>query len=131
MDSFNRYVCIHIWLDFTSRIEKTFNNVCFYYQVSFVNAIATIKGGTHVEYVTNQITNYVVGIVNKKNKNADVKTHNVKNHLWIFVNARIDNPDFESPTNETLILPPSSFGSKCQLSEYFLKKGMVIGELVG
>lgn len=25
-------------------------------QVSFVNAIATTKGGSHVDYVTNQIT---------------------------------------------------------------------------
>jgi len=39
------------------------------FQVSFVNSIATIKGGTHVDYVTNQITNNVMIIVNKKNKN--------------------------------------------------------------
>lgn len=29
-------------------------------QVSFVNSIATIKGGTHVDYVTSQITNHIV-----------------------------------------------------------------------
>ena len=54
------------------------------FQVSFVNSIATIKGGTHVDYVTNQITNYVMSIVNKKNKNANLKAHTVKNHLWVF-----------------------------------------------
>ncbi|KFK39689.1 hypothetical protein AALP_AA3G276300, partial [Arabis alpina] len=91
-------------------------------QVSFVNSIATIKGGTHVDYVTSQITNYIVGIVNKKNKNANVKTHNVKNHLWVFVNALIDNPAFDSQTKETLTLRQSSFGSKCELSEDTLKK---------
>ncbi|CAH2069875.1 unnamed protein product, partial [Thlaspi arvense] len=32
--------------------------------VSFVNSIATIKGGTHVDYVTSQITNYIMNIVN-------------------------------------------------------------------
>ncbi|EFH59729.1 hypothetical protein ARALYDRAFT_898932 [Arabidopsis lyrata subsp. lyrata] len=91
-------------------------------QVSFVNSIATIKGGTHVDYVTSQITNYIVGVVNKKNKNANVKAHNVKNHLWVFVNALIDNPAFDSQTKETLTLRQSSFGSKCELSEDFLKK---------
>ncbi|XWS74969.1 hypothetical protein CRYUN_Cryun01aG0044300 [Craigia yunnanensis] len=91
-------------------------------QVSFVNGIATIKGGTHVDYVSNQITNYVMTVVNKKNKNANIKAHNVKNHLWVFVNALIDNPAFDSQTKETLTLRQSSFGSKCELSEDFLKK---------
>ncbi|KAF8396139.1 hypothetical protein HHK36_017752 [Tetracentron sinense] len=91
-------------------------------QVSFVNSIATIKGGTHVDYVTNQITNHVMSIVNKKNKNANVKAHTVKNHLWVFVNALIDNPAFDSQTKETLTIRQSSFGSKCELSQEFLKK---------
>ncbi|ESR52318.1 hypothetical protein CICLE_v10030505mg [Citrus x clementina] len=91
-------------------------------QVSFVNGIATIKGGTHVDYVANQVANHVMAVVNKKNKNANVKAHNVKNHLWVFVNALIDNPAFDSQTKETLTLRQSSFGSKCELSEEFLKK---------
>ncbi|KAG0474607.1 hypothetical protein HPP92_014293 [Vanilla planifolia] len=45
-------------------------------QVSFVNSINTIKGGTHVEYVTSQIASHVMSIVNKKNKNANLKPHN-------------------------------------------------------
>ncbi|XP_068647207.1 DNA topoisomerase 2-like [Aristolochia californica] len=91
-------------------------------QVSFVNGIATIKGGTHVEYVTNQITNYLVTVVNKKNKNANLKPHAARNHLWVFVNALIDNPAFDSQTKETLTTRQSSFGSKCELSDDFLKK---------
>lgn len=90
-----------------------------------MNSIATIKGGTHVDYVTNQITNHVMNVVNKKNKNANLKAHNVKNYLWVFVNALIDNPAFDSQTKETLTIRPSSFGSKCELSQEFLKKGML------
>ncbi|KAI7986942.1 DNA topoisomerase 2 [Camellia lanceoleosa] len=90
--------------------------------VSFVNSIATIKGGTHVDYVTNQITNYVMSIVNKKNKNANLKAHAVKIHLCVFVNALIDNPAFDSQTKETLTIRQSNFGSKCELSQEFLKK---------
>ncbi|KAM7262891.1 hypothetical protein ACFE04_000574 [Oxalis oulophora] len=113
------------------RIEEKVNDrweVCVslsdgqFQQVSFVNSIATIKGGTHVDYVTNQIANHIVAIANKKNKNANLKAHNVKNHLWVFVNALIDNPAFDSQTKETLTIRQSSFGSKCELSEAFLKK---------
>ena len=63
--------------------------------------------------------------VNKKNKNANIKAHNVKNYLWVFVNCLIDNPAFDSQTKETLTLRQSSFGSKCELSEDLLKKGLL------
>ncbi|KAJ8748764.1 hypothetical protein K2173_011319 [Erythroxylum novogranatense] len=91
-------------------------------QVSFVNGIATIKGGTHVDYVTNQITNHLVAFVNKKHKKANIKPHNARNYLWVFVNALIDNPAFDSQTKETLTLRQSSFGSTCDLSDDLLKK---------
>ncbi|KAG8061378.1 hypothetical protein GUJ93_ZPchr0003g16955 [Zizania palustris] len=77
-------------------------------QVSFVNRIATIRGGTHVDYVTNQIATHVMNIVNKKNKNANMKAHIVKGHLWVFVNALVDNPAFDSQTKETLTTLGSS-----------------------
>ncbi|CAJ2639117.1 unnamed protein product [Trifolium pratense] len=90
-------------------------------QVSFVNSIATIKGGTHVDYITNQITAHVMNKVNKKKKDANVKAHTVKNHLWVFVNALIDNPAFDSQTKETLTTRQASFGSKCDVPESMLK----------
>ncbi|KAK8948652.1 DNA topoisomerase 2 [Platanthera zijinensis] len=90
--------------------------------VSFVNSINTIKGGTHVEYATSQIGTHVMNIVNRKNKNANLKPHNVRTHLWVFANALIDNPAFDSQTKETLTTHQGSFGSKCELSQDFLKK---------
>ncbi|KAH9301945.1 hypothetical protein KI387_013528, partial [Taxus chinensis] len=93
-------------------------------QVSFVNGIATIKGGSHVDYIANQITTHVMNIVKKKNKNAaaTLKPHAVKGHLWVFVNAKIDNPAFDSQTKETLTTRQNSFGSTCELTPAFLKK---------
>ncbi|KAI3510850.1 hypothetical protein L1887_17987 [Cichorium endivia] len=91
-------------------------------QVSFVNNIATIKGGTHVDYITNQIANHLVAVVKKQNKHANLKAHNVKNYLWVFVNALIDNPAFDSQTKETLTIKQTSFGSTCELTPDFLKK---------
>ena len=37
-------------------------------QVSFVNSIATMNGGTHVNHVADQIIKEIMGIINKKNK---------------------------------------------------------------
>lgn len=93
-------------------------------QVSFVNSIATTKGGTHVEHVAQQIIAKLVDEVKKRNKAAPVKPHQIKQHLWIFVNCLIENPAFDSQTKENMTLRPSAFGSKCNLSEDFIKKGM-------
>jgi len=94
-----------------------------FYQVSFVNSIATIKGGTHVDYITNQIIAHVMNKVNKKKKDANVKARTVKNRLWVFVNALIDNPAFDSQTKETLTTSQASFGSNCDVPESMLKDG--------
>lgn len=93
-------------------------------QISFANSIATIKGGTHVLLIQDQIAKNLIATITKKNKGATVKPAQIKNHMWIFVNALIENPTFDSQTKETLTLPSSRFGgSKPALSEDFLKKG--------
>ena len=76
-----------------------------------------------MEYITSQITNHITTIVHKQNKTSNLKPHMVKNHAWVFVNALIDNPTFDSQIKETLTTRQGSFGSKCELSSSFLKKG--------
>lgn len=34
--------------------------------------------------------------LNKKSKSSNVKPFMVKNHLWVFINAQIENPAFDS-----------------------------------
>lgn len=93
-------------------------------QVSFANSISTVKGGTHVAYIAEQIAKNLLASIQKKNKAATVKPAQIKNHMWIFVNALIENPTFDSQTKETLTLPASKFGTKPTLSEEFMKKGI-------
>ncbi|CAI7930772.1 unnamed protein product [Closterium sp. NIES-54] len=101
-------------------------------QVSFVNAIATTRGGTHVNMVSEQIVRYLLDKAQKKAATgkhgsasgaAAIKPHQVRSQLWVFVNCLVVNPAFDSQTKETLNTRPSDFGSKCHLSEDFLKKG--------
>ncbi|CAG9330918.1 unnamed protein product [Blepharisma stoltei] len=91
-------------------------------QVSFVNSICTSKGGTHVNHVADQLINAISGAIQKKNKKLDIKNNQIKQHLWVFVNSLVENPCFDSQTKETMTLKPSSFGSKCELSEKFIKE---------
>lgn len=92
-------------------------------QVSFANSIATTKGGTHVTNIADQIAKNLIASITKKNKGATVKAAQIKSHMWIFVNALIENPTFDSQTKETLTLPSNKFGTKPVLSEDFMKKG--------
>ncbi|KAF8167878.1 DNA topoisomerase [Crassisporium funariophilum] len=91
-------------------------------QVSFANSISTIKGGTHVTYIADQIAKNLITAISKKNKAAAVKPAQIKNHMWIFINALIENPTFDSQTKETLTLPASKFGTRPTLTEEFFKK---------
>jgi DNA topoisomerase-2 len=90
-------------------------------QVSFVNSIATSKGGMHVNYIADQVTTKLVTSVKKKNKGSEVKASNIRNHIVVFVNALVVNPSFDSQTKDTLTTKISAFGSKCELSDKLLK----------
>ncbi|ORZ40275.1 DNA topoisomerase [Catenaria anguillulae PL171] len=96
-------------------------------QVSYVNSICTSRGGTHVEHVAGQVVTKVVDSVKKKIKDATIRPAQVKNHLWVFVNCQIENPTFDSQTKETLTLRHTAFGSKCSLSDKFIKAIMSSG----
>ena len=98
-------------------------------QVSFVNSIATLRGGNHVKYITDQILDKVTAAIKKKHKDLDVKPFMIKPHLWVFVNCLIENPSFDSQSKETLNSVRAKFGSDCPLPEklvdYVLKSGIV------
>ncbi|KAH7157802.1 DNA topoisomerase II [Dactylonectria estremocensis] len=91
-------------------------------QVSFVNDIATTEGGTHVEYIADQVTESLLNALNATRKGHALKKKHIRKHIFIFVNCVIKNPVFASPTKEQLITKVSQFGSKCLLTNDFLNK---------
>ncbi|UZJ54369.1 hypothetical protein CBS101457_003689 [Exobasidium rhododendri] len=96
-------------------------------QVSFVNNIATIKGGEHVKMIESQIVKRITDHVTKNKKNGPVRTKAIRDQIWIFVNCQIVNPTFDGQTKETLTLKTSAFGSKWTLSEEMSKKILKTG----
>lgn len=92
-------------------------------QISFVNGVWTIDGGTHIQYVLNQIVKKLEAHIKKgKNKDLNIQSKYIKDHLWLFVKSTIVNPSFASQTKEILTTKQSSFGSKFEISDEFIKK---------
>merc|ERR1719331_3620218 len=97
-------------------------------QVSFVNSICTNKGGTHVTHVSEQVIAAILKKVNAKNRGGmEIKPFHVRNHLWVFVNALIENPAFDSQTKDTLTTKQAKFGSKCEVSEESIQRVLKSG----
>ncbi|KAF2840027.1 type II DNA topoisomerase [Patellaria atrata CBS 101060] len=92
-------------------------------QVSFVNSIATTSGGTHVNFISDQIVTKLLAEFKKKNKGSvALKNAQIRNHIFLFVNCLIVNPAFTSQTKEQLTTKATQFGSKPELNEKFLKQ---------
>ncbi len=90
-------------------------------QMSFVNGINTIRGGKHVEYITNAITKKLTEMTLAKKKKT-IKPQHIKDNLFVFIKSVIENPSFDSQSKETLMTQITKFGSKCELTEKFYEK---------
>jgi len=91
-------------------------------QVSYVNGIATFKGGNHVKYIKDLIIKQLVNIMKKKSKDVKIKSQHLEEHLRIFVNCMVVNPAFTSQTKEELKTLPDEFGTECKITDSFIKR---------
>ena len=94
--------------------KNGFNNV------SFVNSVHTKDGGTHVDYITDQLIKYLREMIHKKYK-VQVKPNDIRNHLYVFIDSTIVNPAFSSQTKEKLITEQKYFKTKHEVSEKIAK----------
>jgi DNA topoisomerase II len=97
------------------------NTTGVFEQMSFVNGINTIRGGKHVDYITNAITKRITEMVLTKKKKV-VRPQQIKDNIFVFIKSVIENPSFDSQTKETLTTLTAKFGSKCELSDKFYEK---------
>ena len=95
-------------------------------QVSFVNGIATNKGGKHVDYVMGQITRKLVDYIEKKKK-IRVNPASIKEQLILFLRCDVVNPSFDSQTKDYMNTPSNKFGSSCTVSDAFIEKVAKMG----
>jgi DNA topoisomerase-2 len=91
-----------------------------YQQISFVNTTDTYDGGTHVDYILNQVIVELRDFFQKKHK-VDIKPSELKSHIFFFLNATVVNPSFSSQTKEKLITEIKDFGTTYQISDKLVK----------
>lgn len=95
-------------------------------QVSFVNGIATYKGGKHVDYIIGQIVRKLTDYIEKKKK-VKVNPASIREQLILFLRCDIENPAFDSQTKDYMNTPPAKFGSTCTVSDSFVEKVAKMG----
>ena len=96
--------------------------------ISFVNGIATRRGGKHLDYVSKMVLTAFCEHAKKKAK-LDITPALLKDSVVWFINSTIVNPSFDTQTKETLTTPASKFGSLPVLSAKFVDKLVKIGLL--
>lgn len=100
-----------------------------FHHVTYVNSMPTYNGGTHLNYITDQICKKVVEQIKTKNKITTIKPIHVKEHIVVFIDSLIENPTFNSQTKEELTTPIKDFGSTCVISQKMidriLKSGII------
>jgi DNA gyrase/topoisomerase IV subunit B len=130
-----KQIKINSFKDYVSLYDETFeideNNSDFlvgispgndgFQQVSFVNAVETYDGGTHVDYVVNGIVNEIREYIKKKNK-IDVKPADIKNQLQVYISCNINRPKFNSQTKAFMISEPKNFGTTYSPDKKFINK---------
>jgi DNA topoisomerase II len=90
--------------------------------VSFVNGMSSSRGGSHVNAIVNQVTKRIQEKVDKVDSELGklINPSLIRRHLFVAVDALIENPTFDSQMKEHLTSAPKSFGSEYTLSEKFL-----------
>jgi DNA topoisomerase-2 len=96
--------------------------------VSFVNGVDTFNGGTHVDYIANQIVAKLRDYIKKKHK-IDVKPNNIRQQLWLFINCKINAPMFTSQTKESMSSAVADFGTSFSVDDKLITK-LVKSEVV-
>ena len=89
-------------------------------QISFANSTETYDGGTHVDYIMNQIVVQLREFFLKKHK-VDIKPNELKSHMTLFLDTTIINPSFSSQTKEKLITEVKEFGSTYEVSSKLIQ----------
>lgn len=79
--------------------------------ISFVNGIATRRGGKHVDLVSKMILGAFCEMAKKKPKLAEITPALLKQSVVWFINSTIENPSFDTQTKEYLTTPAADFGS--------------------
>ncbi len=94
-------------------------------QTSIVNGNSTWLGGSHVDYVMNNIVKRLTEDLTKGNKGIKIRPADIKSKFFLFLISKVPNPTFDSQTKETLTSKMTNdVTSSCDLSDKMYKQLM-------
>jgi DNA topoisomerase II len=96
-------------------------------QISFVNAICTEEGGSHVTHVLDPVLTKITNELQSKAKGVTIKKQYIKDNVIIFIKALIENPSFSSQLKRKLETKVGDFGSRCDVPDDIIKKVTKLG----
>jgi DNA topoisomerase-2 len=91
--------------------------------VSFVNGLCTSRGGKHLEHVVSAVAKKLQAKLAsaRSKKGAPPTMRACRSALWVFVNASVPDPTFDSQTKSFLTSPPDAFRTRFECSDSLLK----------
>lgn len=91
-------------------------------QVSFVNCLSMVQGGTHVDYVLDQVVKPLQAILQKKLPEHKITPSMIREHITLFVDCLIENASYESQAKLELKTKAKDWGSVGKLSKDFIER---------
>jgi DNA topoisomerase-2 len=93
-------------------------------QISFVNGIATSRGGTHVAFIMDQIARHLAAYLTEGRRRkrfgleegTEVPLGLVRAHTSLLVSCLVPNPSFDSQTKDVLLTPLRGEGRRVALA---------------
>lgn len=122
LDNDNQIVTVYEEANERWKICAVYDPDSGYRHISYVNGICTFQGGSHVNHVMSQIVGGLNKFINEKHKNVNISNSQIKDNLTVFIDAVIEDPSFSSQTKEFLTSKIEKFGSRCELSDDFIKR---------
>jgi DNA topoisomerase-2 len=97
----------HIILSKTPDMEIILTNASRlgYQEIVFTNGIHNRSGGTYVDTIMNEILRQVKISLTSKKQSCSITNRELKEYFQIFVNAKLENPEFNNQSKERVIGP--------------------------
>ena len=92
-----------------------------FHGISFVNSAFVTNNGTHVKFVLDEIIQAVREAIHAADPSLRARHDMIKNHLFLFINCQIENPQFDSQQKQELKSLPAKFGSYPKVKDFAAK----------
>lgn len=92
-----------------------------YQQVVFTNGVYNKHGGVHCDTIVSDICRQLLTKVQSKMKTQQLSTRDIKQHLTVFLNTRLVNPEFSNQSKDRLLSPNIKFAASSKTIQTMMK----------